>query len=606
MDSFEPKLQAQIDFWMKYDKNEKSRKEIQSMVDSRDVSGLEQCLLKRMTFGTAGLRAKMAPGNTFMNDLTIIQTTQGIARYLKQEQRSRIKKHGVVVGFDARHNSKRFADLVANVLTLNNIKVLKFSDIVATPFVPYAVRVYKAVMGIMVTASHNPKQDNGYKVYWSNGAQIKPPHDSGIAAAIESDLTVADEIWDLSLLSNNNLLSDPLEEVFQKYFADLSVLCRFRSSNESSGRRFVYTPVHGVGQKFVEEGFRRFGLKPFHPVAQQQHPDPEFPTVRYPNPEEGKGVLKLSVETAETNNCDVIIANDPDADRLAVAEKMEDGSWKVFTGNELGALFGWWSLEMHRKFGPKMDDGKVWMISSTVSSKILQTIAQQEGISFKETLTGFKWIANESYDEMQNGGHVIFAFEEAIGFMYGSKVLDKDGVSAACVLCEMSNYLKNKNKLTLNDQLQNIYKKYGQHVSSNSYYISRDSSKTNQMFARLRNYQSNPGITNGDHVYPAALSKGGYEVVGVRDVTTGFDSNQNDKKSLMPKTPGSEMITFYFSNGCSVTLRTSGTEPKIKYYSEIIGKGEAAALKDDLENLLGILIEDFYQPQVHGFEAKSA
>jgi len=605
MQNFEPELQNQIDFWMKFDKNEKNRKEIQSMVENNDVSSLKQCLLKRMTFGTAGLRAKMAPGNAFMNDLTIIQTTQGIARYLKQEQHSKVKKHGVVVGFDARHNSKRFADLVANILTHHNIKVMKFSDIVATPFVPYAVRIYKAVMGIMITASHNPKQDNGYKVYWNNGAQIKPPHDSGIAAAIESDLTVADELWDLSLLNNNKLLTDPLDEVFQKYFADLAVLCRYRGSNESSARRFVYTPVHGVGQKFVEEGFKRFGLKPFHSVAEQMEPDPEFSTVKYPNPEEGKGVLKLSVETAEKNNCDVIIANDPDADRLAVAEKLGDGSWKVFTGNELGALFGWWALEMHKKFGPKIDNKKVWMISSTVSSKILQSIAEEEGISFKETLTGFKWMGNEAFDEIEKGGHVIFAFEEAIGFMFGSRVLDKDGVSAACVLCEMSNYLKNKNKITLNDQLQNIYKKYGQHVSSNSYYISHDSAKTNQMFARLRNYQSNAGITDGDHVYPAGLSKGGYQVTGVRDVTTGFDSRQDDKKGLMPRTPGSEMITFYFSNGCNVTLRTSGTEPKIKYYSEIIGMGEAATLKDDLENLLQILIEDFYQPEINGFLAKS-
>lgn len=603
----EGKLKAEVDNWLICDKNSVTRGEIKALVAAENFKALQDCLMRRMEFGTAGLRAKMAAGNAYMNDLTILQTTQGIAKYLLKSFGDEACSKGVVVGYDARHNSSRFANRVACMLISYGIKVYKYSSITPTPFVPYGVCMVGACLGIMVTASHNPKQDNGYKVYLANGAQINPPHDKLIADAIESDLTISDQAWDESVLDRSDLLNDPLKEAHEKYFADLSKLCKYRELNSKSPLRFVYTPVHGVGHHFARESFNRFSLPDFYPVAEQMNPDPEFSTVQYPNPEEGKGVLKLSFERAEAEKCTIVLANDPDADRLAVAEKNEeDGSWKVFTGNELGALFGWWALHLYKQEqageGKEVDKKNVWFISSTVSSKILKAMADQEGISFEDTLTGFKWMGNRSHDHMQQGGRVLFAFEEAIGFMFGTNVLDKDGISAMSVMAEMATYLRSIHHKTLARQLQDIYLQYGHHVSNNSYYICREPAKIRQMFVRLRNYGAG-GHSNGDHSYPAKC--GTFTIDHVRDVTTGFDSRCSDKKSTLPVTPSSEMITFYFSNGATVTLRTSGTEPKVKYYSEICGKRNVDELKAELDQLIQELVDHFYQPDKNGFESRT-
>ncbi|KAJ8298163.1 hypothetical protein KUTeg_024694 [Tegillarca granosa] len=561
-------LDAKIKEWLRLDRNNVSRAEILQLSQDGKSNELRKRLSKRMEFGTAGLRARMGAGYSMMNDLTIIQTSQGLAKYLLSNNPN-VKQKGVVIGYDGRHNSNRFALLACTIFINEGIPVYLYSRLCPTPYVPYAVLHYKAECGVMVTASHNPKEDNGYKVYWNNGAQIISPIDKGIASSIESNLEPLDSSWDTSVVSGSQLVRDPLAEIIKFYNEDLNKLCYYREQNANSPVKFTYTAMHGVGYEYVKLACKAFNFVEPIPVIEQL----------------------LSMKTADANGSVVILANDPDADRLAIAEKLPSGEWHIFSGNETGALLGWWSwFSFHQKY-PDVPASDVYMLSSTVSSKILHTLSQKEGFNFEETLTGFKWMGNRADALLKEGKHVLFAFEEAIGFMCGSSVLDKDGVSAAMVCSELTTFLYNQN-LTLYKQLELIYQKYGYHLSSNSYYICHDQDKIRQMFADIRNF-------NKTGKYPEKC--GPYKIQHIRDLTVGYDSSKTDLKPVLPTSASSQMITFTFENGCVATLRTSGTEPKIKYYTEHKPdpqKGmDKAAAQNELEDIVENIVKFFYNPE---------
>ncbi|XP_018422734.1 PREDICTED: phosphoglucomutase-2 [Nanorana parkeri] len=597
-------LDRAAEHWLKCDKNPKTSELVKQLVSEKNKEELKKCFGARMEFGTAGLRAAMGPGVSRMNDLTIIQTTQGFCRYLEKSI-SDLKERGVVIGYDARAHpasggsSKRFARLAATAFISQGVPVYLFSSITPTPFVPYTVTHLNLCAGIMVTASHNPKQDNGYKVYWENGAQIIPPHDTGIAQSIEENLDPWPQAWDDSLIDGSSLLKDPFQSINKDYFSDLQKHCFHRDINKSSKLKFVHTSVHGVGHEFVQSAFQAFSFNPPLAVPEQKDPDPEFPTVKYPNPEEGKGVLKLSFALAEKEGARIILANDPDADRLAIAERKESGEWKVFSGNELGALLGWWIFTCWKEQNPDQSAVKnVYMLASTVSSKILRAIAVQEGFHFEETLTGFKWMGNRAKELIDQGKNVLFAFEEAIGYMCCPFVLDKDGVSAAVIAAEMASYLATKN-LTLSQQLNAIFKKYGYHISRNSYFLCYDQTTIKNLFDKLRSY-------DGDSGYPKLCGK--FQVTGVRDLTTGYDNNQPDNEAILPTSKSSQMITFTFANAGVATMRTSGTEPKIKYYAELCaapGNSDYDQLKKELDDLADAIEEHFFQPERNKLQRKT-
>ncbi|KAH0616259.1 hypothetical protein JD844_027237 [Phrynosoma platyrhinos] len=613
--SAEGALRAQADQWLLWDKNPKTSEIVKQLVENGNTEELQQCFGSRMEFGTAGLRAAMGAGTSRMNDLTIIQTTQGFCRYLEKSF-SDLKKKGVVIGYDARAHpssggsSKRFARLAATTFISQGVPVYLFSSITPTPFVPYTVTHLKLSAGIMITASHNPKQDNGYKVYWENGSQIIEPHDKGIAHAVEENLEPWPQAWDDSLVDKSSLLHDPYSSINKDYFKDIQKHCFHSNSkivasqeenwniNKETKLKFVHTSVHGVGHEFVQSAFKAFGFSPPFAVPEQKEPDPEFPTVKYPNPEEGKGVLTLSFALAEKEGARIILANDPDADRLAVAEKQQSGEWKVFSGNELGALLGWWIFTCWKN--QNQDPGAIkdiYMLSSTVSSKILRAIALKEGFHFEETLTGFKWMGNRAKQLMDQGKTVLFAFEEAIGYMCSPVVLDKDGVSAAVITAEMSSFLATKN-VSLSQQLKNIYNEYGYHVTKASYFICYDQKIIKELFEKLRNY-------DGKSTYPKTCGR--FSVSGVRDLTTGYDSNQSDKKAVLPTSTSSQMITFTFNNGCVATMRTSGTEPKIKYYAELCappGNSDFEKLKKELDELVSAVEKYFFEPEKNNLQSK--
>ncbi|XP_023232490.1 phosphoglucomutase-2-like [Centruroides sculpturatus] len=426
---------------------------------------------------------------------------------------------------------------------------------------------------------------------------IISPHDKGIQTSIEENLCPWPSAWDISLVEKSTLCKDPLHEIEEKYYTSLKEKIVDININSSCPLTFTYTAMHGVSHKFMTRAFEECGFKHYVPVKEQMDPDPDFPTVKFPNPEEGKSALDLSIQTANSSNSTVILANDPDADRLAIAEK-NNGEWKVFTGNEIGALLGawlWYAFEEKKTNIPASD---VYMISSTVSSKILKAIASKKGFNFVETLTGFKWMANKACELMANGKTVLFAFEEAIGFMCGTTVLDKDGVGAAMAIAQLCAHL-NARGLTLTNELENIYKQYGYHVSNNSYYICHDQLVINAMFDRLRNF-------NGPDSYPTNLQQ--YKIQGIRDLTTGYDNTQPDNKAILPTSKSSHMITFYFTNGCVATLRTSGTEPKIKYYTELCAepsRSDWEELKEDLGKLVTLMVEEWMQPEKNNLIPRS-
>merc|ERR1719285_199829 len=538
----------------------------------------------------------MGAGFSQMNTLTIIQTIQGLLTYVKTQFSSEeLSTRGICVGFDARYNSKKYGQLTAQIFARGGVRVRIFNDIVPTPYVAFNVRQYKLCAGVMCTASHNPKEDNGYKVYWSDGAQIIPPHDKGIAAAIDDNLEPWANSWDLpSNLYNDSLIEDPTVETDRDYNQLLSSYCMNKAANEKTKLRFTYTPVHGVGTRAVKAAMKVFSLPDLIEVPLQKDPHPDFPTVKFPNPEEGAGVLELAMEAAEAGGCTHILASDPDADRLAVAEK-KNGKWRVFTGNELGALFGWWAVECWKRKG-RNNPSTTYMLASTVSSKILDTIAKKEGIKFEDTLTGFKWMGSRSKKLIDQGNHVIFAFEEAIGFMYGSNVLDKDGVSAAAVMAEFIVELDNHGK-SLSDQLESIYAEYGFHMTNNSYFICHEKPTIIKMFDRLRKWN---GQVNS---YPPSL--GDYKIAHVRDLTTGYDSREADFNATLPTSASSQMITFYFENGAVLTMRTSGTEPKIKYYTEMIGSSRNDC-NEKLNKLVQLMADQFFEPEKNGLISRSS
>uniref|UniRef100_A0A1S4GYJ9 Phosphoglucomutase n=1 Tax=Anopheles gambiae TaxID=7165 RepID=A0A1S4GYJ9_ANOGA len=609
-DSGSAELNQRIAEWLRWDKNEKTLEEVRELARRSEWKVLGDRLLQRLTFGTAGLRGVMQAGFNAMNDLVVIQSAQGLAKYLLQcypsaEDRSR----GVVLGYDGRYNSKRFAELSACVFLHENIPVWLYSRTVATPFVPFAVLELKCLAGIMVTASHNPKEDNGYKVYWTNSAQIIPPHDKNIQTSIMENLEPLESSWNLELLLSDKL-NDPYDQMVELYFRKLQANVPqpfIRDYNAPSPLRFVYSAMHGVGYPFVVKAFECARLPAVVAVPEQRDPDPEFRTVKFPNPEEGKSSLVLSMQLANETGCDVILANDPDADRLACAEKDAKGEWRVFSGNELGALLGWWAIRCYREQYPDRSLSDCYLIASTVSSKMCRSIANVDGLNFIETLTGFKWMGNKSVELLAQGKTVLFAFEEAIGFMFSPTVLDKDGVSAACHLATMACYLRATSNQSLADKLNELYDIYGFHCTLASYHFCYEPPVMERIFKRIRN-MGPAGDAQQDENYPQTVGAGRFKIADVRDLTTGYDSSQPDGRAVLPTSKSSQMITFSFENGAVVTLRTSGTEPKIKYYAEMCaqpGQRDWNGSKATLREMVDCIVEELLQPKQNNLTPRS-
>lgn len=584
-------MDSLVSEWLRLDQNPKTRAEIEKLSGGNNQDELRARLANRIEFGTAGLRGRMEAGFSRMNDLTIIQASQGLCAYVLQQNPDTAQDEGIVIGHDHRHNSERWALLTARAFISKGVKVYLHRELVHTPLVPFSVGRLRAACGVMITASHNPKDDNGYKVYWQNAVQIIEPHDKGIAESIKANLEPGPNAWSVDDVTESPLCFDKTEEMTELYLDQVSSQIHDRSlqqSNASTDLKFVFTAMHGVGYKIATRAVESAAFKPFIVVQAQQEPDPDFPTVPFPNPEE-KGALNLAIEEANRQGADYVFAVDPDADRFAAAEKQTDGKWTQFTGDQMGTLLASSVLDRHKKSGKPIE--KLAMVASTVSSKMLESMATTEGFKFAECLTGFKWIGNTALNLEEEGYDVKFGYEEAIGFMCSPEIRDKDGVTAMITFAELTVTSRAEGK-RLSERLNDLYNKYGYHQTKNSYFICHDPEAITKIFARLRSFpDSNNSSTATPVTYPSGAA--GLPVTAVRDLTTGseYDSETKDKKPILPVT-GGEMITFKLGSveaGVQVvmTLRTSGTEPKIKYYIE--GRGSD---KDKISASLDGIVND--------------
>ena len=503
----------------------------------------------------------MGAGFSRLNSLTIIQTSQGLAEYLLSEQNGAAAA-GVVIGYDARHNSRHFAELVAAVFIAKRIKVWWYEDLVHTPMVSFGVKHLKAAVGVMITASHNPAQDNGYKVYGPNGCQINTPVDEKIASSILRNLEPV--TWDTEVAK-----SSPLRECISTKMTNLYTNALFEFTggepffSEDKIPPFVYTPMHGVGLNpmkraidALENPERMSRRAPIRMVIvdEQAIPDPNFPTVRYPNPEED-GALHLAKSTADRHGIALVIANDPDADRLAIAEKV-DGEWIQFTGDQIGVFLAQHLLSRqasspHAGTLKEPSQGNS-MLASAFSSQMLSHMAADAGVLFQETLTGFKWLGARALELEAQGHRCLFAYEEALGYMFPEVVRDKDGILGAAVFLVACSQCQSPWT-----ELQSLYNKYGHYVTMNTYWRSPDLATTVRTFERIR-VLGRP--------YPEHLA--GRKVLRWRDLTTGYDSDTEGNRPHLPISSGTQIITCWLSGeedeGTRFTVRASGTEPKIK------------------------------------------
>ncbi|KAG1819614.1 uncharacterized protein BJ212DRAFT_1341994 [Suillus subaureus] len=569
-------LEDLVKEWLRLDPNESTRKDVEHLWNDNAVDELERRMRTRIEFGTAGLRGKMEAGWSRMNDLIVIQASQGLCAYVLEHVENAATR-GVVVGHDHRHNSERWAQLTTAAFIANNVKVYLHNGLVHTPMVPFSVKALNAACGVMITASHNPKQDNGYKVYWENAVQIIGPHDVGIAQSIMQHLEP--RVHDASQVIESGLCFDYTEEMKKGYFHSLSNLRAKILSFDGASVAFVNTSMHGVGDPFASRAFEIAGFLPYTPVKEQQHPDPEFPTVKFPNPEE------KAIATANAKGASYVLAQDPDADRFSAAENC-DGKWVTFTGDQLGTLFAYHVFETYKASSKPI--GKLAMVASTA-------MAQVEGFRFVDCLTGFKFIGNTALDLVQAGYEVPFGYEEAIGYMFGSEIRDKDGVAATMVFAQLAASLRARGT-TVSAHLQELYRRYGYFETSNSYFVCTDPLVIDNIFRKIR--------SSGDMDAPIRPQLAGCRIRSVVDLTEGHGYDSTNAPTYQPKLPLSlgHMIQFRASSDSDdsrivLTIRTSGTEPKIKYYLEGSGSNRQA-----VHSLLGGVVDDLAEDWMNAAE----
>ena len=547
-------LQLQVSHWLTHDPDPHTQAQIQALLDEGNEAKLSACFAGRLEFGTAGLRGIVGPGPMGMNRLVVRQTTAGLGAYLLAQVKDAASR-GVVIGFDGRHDSRNFAHDAASVLTAMGIKVRLSAKVAATPLVAFGVKHFNAAAGIVVTASHNPPQYNGYKVYWENGAQIIPPHDAGIAAQIELAATKAIPFLDQSEATKQHKLiwlQDDFYETYRRGVLHAEVLQNHTSPEKVS---LAYTAMHGVGADMAETVLKDAGFTQVYSVAAQREPDGDFPTVNFPNPEE-KGAMDLVIAEAKKHKAMLACANDPDADRFAVAVRKNDGEYQMLTGDQVGVLFGHYLLS-------HAEDDQLLTGTTIVSSSLLSKVAKDFGATSYTTLTGFKWLMNVGIAKSNPENQFLFAYEEALGYTVGSMVWDKDGLSALVAFAQLTAELAAQGQ-TLWDRLEYLYREYGFHLNT-------------QVSIALKPDTPNIGAYLREH--PPVMI-GDYQVESTDDLKS-LKRHYRDGRVETIDLPPSDVLIYRLEGGARVIVRPSGTEPKIKCYYEVV---ETMTPSDTLES----------------------
>jgi phosphomannomutase len=541
--SIDSNLTSRVQSWIEQDPDAVTKSQLTELVnaaqtDQAALLELQDAFSAPLEFGTAGLRGALGAGPNRMNRVTVLQAASGLAHYLVQQGFSGRK---VVIGFDARYNSDVFADDTARVMSGAGLEPVIFSHVVPTPVLAFAIRHLGACAGVMVTASHNPPQDNGYKVYLGDGRQIVSPVDEQISKLIK---TVTD-VREIVQGSPGTFVSDDVVETYTSLTSQLIMSGPITDAQRKSVTS-VYTAMHGVGWKTLQSVFSASGFNEPNAVLEQRDPDPAFPTVAFPNPEEN-GALDTAIALAKKNSVDVLLANDPDADRFAAAVSNSSGDWVTLRGDQIGSLLGWWLIERAKLTGSNLSGT---FANSIVSSMMLESIAKSAGLEYESTLTGFKWVSRVN--------NLTFGYEEALGYCVDpDNVSDKDGISAAAMFMEMLAHLKSQER-TIWRVLDELALAHGLHATDQ---VSVRVTSSDQVALTMAGIRNTP---------PTKF--GGLQVSSIDDLAIGLGGlPQTD--AVIIHLAGNDQI-----QKARVIVRPSGTEPKIKCYLEVVVRGEDLAI----------------------------
>ncbi|EGQ8138527.1 phospho-sugar mutase [Vibrio cholerae] len=536
-------MNSQVTHWLARDPDPKTRQELQQLIDTQQDAQIAERFQSRLEFGTAGLRGKVGCGPNRMNRLVIQETAAGLGHYLIA-QLPDAKNRGVVIGYDGRPDSKQFAHDTASVLTSLGIKTYLTYQVAATPIVAFGVRHFNAAAAVVVTASHNPPEYNGFKVYWENGAQIIPPHDAGIAACIDQAAQQAIPYLALEQAEQQGLLHWLRDEYYQTYRKTIGASPLLQHHTKPQALSLAYTAMHGVGANMAETLLADVGFTHVSSVKEQREPDGTFPTVNFPNPEEA-GAMDMVMALAKKVGAQLACANDPDADRFAVAARKADGNYQMLTGDQVGSLFGHYLLSQ--------TDARRQLVGNTiVSSSLLSKIAAAHGARYYQTLTGFKWLTNVAMQEQTEQHQFLFAYEEALGYTIGSTVWDKDGLSALVAFAQLAAELNAQGK-TVWDQLEALYRQHGLHVNAQ------------------RSIALDPNSPPVGDKLRATPPKdiAGRKVLIVEDFKLARRTFADGKTEAITL-PASDVLIYHLDGGARVIVRPSGTEPKLKCYYEVV------------------------------------
>ena len=531
-------------YWTSENFDKDTRETVSELLQNNPREILES-FHKDLDFGTGGMRGIMSIGTNRVNEYTLGLATQGLSNYLKKHypNSTDIK---VAIAHDSRNNSRKFSETVANVLSANGIKVYLFEGLRPTPELSYAVRKLNCQSGIVLTASHNPKEYNGYKVYWNDGGQLVPPHDQGVISEVRNT-----DLSQVKFEGNANLITLIGEELDQQYIDDLKKLSLSDSGKEDL--KIVFTSLHGTAITVLPKGLEAFGFTNFMDVAQQSEPNGNFPTVKSPNPEEA-AALKMAVDLAEKENADLVIGTDPDADRVGIAVRSENGKMVLLNGNQTASLLIEYILRKNREKG--LLSGNEFIAETVVTTDLLEKIANKFGVKTKKCLTGFKWIA-EIIRELEGKERFLVGGEESYGYLIGDFVRDKDAIASALILAEIAAEAK-ANNTSLLKELKRIHCEYGhyqEHLVSLTKKGIEGSKEIEAMMDGLRNNT------------PKSLANESVE--WVLDYTKGLATNLLTGDSVSIDLPKTNMVQVTTLNGTKFTARPSGTEPKIKFYISV-------------------------------------
>lgn len=551
--------------WLKSNNISKEVKDEICRLKQDNIEEFNDAFYRKLAFGTGGLRGIMGVGTNRMNNIVVSMSTQGFANYIKEQNPDR-KDLKVAISFDSRNNSKDFATITAKVFAANSFKVFLFENIHPTPLLSFAVRELGCDAGVMITASHNPKEYNGYKAYWNDGAQLVSPHDLNVIERVDK----IDDISQVKIqenMDNITLISDDFDK---KYFDRIKALSfSDHDLDKFKDIRIAYTPLHGTGYKIIPQALKLFGYDNIVCEPAQSIPDGNFPTTLSPNPEE-RSALELGIELMEKENADILLATDPDADREALTIRDHQGQILMLNGNQTATLLTYYLLKRYKEKG--LLNGKQFVIKTIVSSELIKVICEDFQVNCYDVLTGFKWIADmilqkEGKEQYIGGG------EESYGYLIGDFVRDKDSVSTCCILAELCAWAKQQNK-TILDILTEIYRQYGYYQESLVSVVKKGKSGAEQIKTMMDNFRNNP---------PKTII--GQKVIGINDyeLRIGKDLTTNTETKL--EQPQSNVLQYYLEDGSKISVRPSGTEPKIKFYFSVrtpFGKD------DDFYSLLSV------------------